>query len=44
MICSYCNQPILPDEPKVRELGEWLHIGCAVQQQDGFDLDNSMGD
>jgi hypothetical protein len=44
MICPWYNLPINPDEPKVKEDGEWLHLRCSIEQQDGVDLDRSMED
>ena len=47
-ICAYCNEPIELNQPSV--VDEWgdkgarMHLYCAVEDQDGQDLDRDMGD
>ena len=44
MTCPYCNKRIMAGEPKVKEGDEWYHLSCAVEEADGNDLNNELGD
>ena len=38
--CPYCSEPVLEGEPFVMDDGDKMHIHCAVEEQDGLDLDH----
>lgn len=39
-ICSWCDEEILPNQPKSKSYdGEVMHFGCAAQADDGDIID-----
>ena len=47
MICEWCDEEILPQQPKVcfEEYGELecYHIGCKAEEAESADFDNDFG-
>lgn len=42
--CEWCNKRIELDHPAVQdEYGEWMHIGCAVEEGDSQIIDSEHG-
>jgi hypothetical protein len=44
-ICPWCKQPIKQGEAIIKDYdGESLHLNCAVEIEDGHDIDRDLGD
>ncbi len=44
-ICDYCDNPILPDEPTVKDMcGDDMHLSCAAEEAEGDEINNRYYD
>ncbi len=41
--CGWCEEPILPNEPKALVDGEYMHLHCAAEEQDHANADWLLG-